>query len=492
MADERQDELGKVFSFETVAPVEADGRSREEDHKPDEPFTIPAFLRRTAKKTEQPQVTPVWHDDDFARIAATAETPKRDEASANSAQAESADADARTAETVPAPETAKAETSDITASVAPVESTPPAAIDESEMPFSSMDEETVVATVAERPPSEIFSLDANADPVPTEAPSLSAFENSSDEREDSSEERSGEKTSPAAMLPEEPRLPEEPQLTGSRPLPEEPRPLEEPLLFGRRFVPEPPRMAERQTFRSLKASRSEPEKMETEPKFERVEPRFGPVGASEAPVQRRSPWQGKDFSVQTEMDDARRWRLGPALDAVEIEAFSDDPHNTAWMREDRPHRLRWVLLAFIVAAGGYATAHQLDNPETVAALLPSMQDESGAFGLSSGVSAKSAPPAEASLASAPPATPSASTPTIVPAVPAAKPAAIVDRVPPARQDKVAQADEPTRRAEERDDRDRKAVPVTLAPGPHPLSAGSAAQPYSRMRFVKGPDPITPP
>jgi hypothetical protein len=477
MADDRQDELGKVFSFEAVTPAEANCGGKEESREPDEPFTIPAFLRRTAKKTEQPQVTPIWRDDDFARIAATAETPKRDEACVQAAQAPSADADTP-AETASKPDAANAqtldaerldaETPDDTASVVPVESdagTPPSAVDEREISASPTCEETAIATArdtmepppagdaasdvtAASSPSEISHPDLGGAPLPTQAPRLL----------------------------------------------EEPVPSHGPHALDGRFVSEPIRVAEARTFRPLTAERFEAAETEPAPEWERVEPRFGPVGARKEPVRRRSPWQGKDFPApQIEMDDSARWRLGPALDgAEEIEAFSDDPHKAMWMREDGPRPLRWVLLAFIVAAGGYAIAHQLDNPETVAALLPSIQKESGVFGPSSEVPAKAVSPAAGPLASASPTASASSTPTIVPTVPAPKPAASVERKAPVRQDKVAQADEPARPVEQSDDRARTAAPVTLAPGPHPLSASPATQPYPRMRFVKGPDPITPP
>ncbi len=363
MANKKDDKPGSVFSF---AP------SVDHEERRDDTFTIPSFLRRGAKTEAKPHTEPTWKDDDFARIAATAEEPQSVEPAAEQPINETA------AESAPA---AIEETSPVVAETpVPKSATPPLAA-----------------------------------PLLTGAP----FKDIRPLLRDASEKYVSENE--AAH-----------RFAGT------PFPSATPDILLR------------------PGSEIRIDAKERSADFERVEPRL---------------------SSAESVDDAepsQRWRLGPALAAGSVAHDGMDLNAATWNDEEPAERrsiVRWALLAFVVAAGGYALAHQLDRSGDMAALWPtSPRDEVAAL---SPASPSTFPPAATvapSPSSAPttavPAQPTATATTIVPDI---KPAAIpaTKSEPPVKAEPEAVAPRSVQA------RTEPSAPVTLAPGPRTLSASAA-------------------
>lgn len=198
--------------------------------------------------------------------------------------------------------------------------------------------------------------------------------------------------------------------------------------------------------------------------FERVEPRLTPT------------------EHVSDIDVPQRWRLGPAISPdngyhdnmnMNVSAASWDDGDPSEGRSV----IRWALLALVVAAGGYALAHQLDQPGDIAALWSSTAPHEQVATLPPAGPLLSPPTAIAAPSSAPaPAAPIAVAPAsnpevaALPIVPDIKPAPpqTAKSVPPMQPTR----DEITPRALQA--HAEPSAPVTLAPGPRTLSASNTA------------------
>lgn len=386
MANEKNDKPGSIFSF---AP------SEDHEERRDDTFTIPSFLRRHVKgaKTEaKPQTEPTWKDDDFARIAATAEEP----------QAAKPVVEEPTNETTPEPESAPAAIEDV----------PPVAV---AAPVPDQTPDNPEQTIAAQPEST----------PPLAAPLLSGtpFKDIRPILRDASEKYVSENEAAHRLL--------------SAP-----------------FPPATPDILLRPKSEIRVDAKEQPAE------FERVEPRLSSIAHVE------------------DADVSQRWHLGPAVPAEDGLYDGADLKASDWNDEEPAQRrsiVRWALLAFVVAAGGYALAHKLDRSGDMAALWPtSPRDELAAL---SPASPSTLPPAATvapspapAAATAVPAQPT-TTATATTIVPDTKPAAIpvIKAEPPAKVEPEAIAPRSVQARAE------PSAPVTLAPGPRTLSASSAVR-----------------
>ncbi|HEY4343341.1 MAG TPA: peptidoglycan-binding protein [Parvibaculum sp.] len=463
MTRKADDKLGKVFSFDTEKPGDNGAATAQRD----ETFSIPAFLRREAKAKE-PETVPLWADDDFARIAATAEPPAPvdDESTSNPPEASGA------------PPEMEEEAPPVSSPVVQEENPPPSTVEM--RPALEREPEIDVAvpmvaeiSAAEAEPAQIPEREESAPSLRVEEPVQ--IETMAD---------NGSTTAPAEIISvESVAAVAETAATHSEPVT---RPQAESAEICIAPVAAPGDAVEKKTephlfFVKSRIGVSPPETAEWG--FERREPRLGSIEPSgEMPM--RALWRGEDFRADVPADDGddgddRRWRLGPALDARDIDTFDAPAAGDAeWEREEKGNPFRWVLLAIAVAAGGYAVAHQLDTGGSLTASLPLMkaQDHVAALAPSTAPAvpaAISTPPASA------PAAPAIASETVsrfvppaktAPAASASKPTAIQKNEP---QKKVARAEDTIR---PRSEAPREtATPVTLAPGPQTLSTVPAVQ-----------------
>lgn len=478
-------EAGQVFSFDENA-----GDVAEDTRRTEEPFEIPAFLRRSHPATQrEPEVETPWKDDDFARIAATAEPPKQpspdeitpapQEEPKPEVRTEAVEAtpagvmckeeakreeigsppletktDEKVEKEISAPVDVKpADRIDTPAPVPEMKRTPvsasepmseevaPPPVVETTAATSDVSEPLESSRTTEPKISSLFAKNAKKKPAEAVEPAPAKVEQTVDPKPQPKRRAKATPADNIAIAKAEPSFHVEPAPVELTAMKTEPGLRADPAL---RATP----TAESHFFARDK-------KQAKNALGERVEPSFrtSPVGEASRPS--REAWRDETWRREHQEEDWNGdWCRGPLIEGQNLEDEDDDePLGTVWIREEKSGSLvRRGLLVLAVALGGYAVADQIDTrpgngqlpsgPE-MAAVAPVASPSP----LAQPATAPTVKPAPVKAASGKP------NPVVKPALPTA------EIVPPMRTARVETPSEP---------RDAPA-PVVLAPGPRPLT-----------------------